>query len=181
MKRALQLCAFTFGLVGPFSDKAAKARDNLAVAFPNKSAEWRDQTTREIFRSLGYSAAELVKLEQIWQEREQRIEFVLEPEARKHMESKRATVFMTAHVGAWQVASLVTRQFGFNISTIYAPESNPVMQEFMTGLRQSFGRKPDSRQCWPTPAHQGFECRWQHHNGDGHTPGDRQAHPLFRR
>jgi len=151
VERALQLCGFTFELVGRFSDKAAKARENLAIAFPDESPEWRDNTTREIFRHLGYSAAELVKLEKIWEEREQRIEFVLEPEALKHMESKNATVFMTAHVGAWQVASLVTRQFGFNISAIYAPESNPVMQEFMQALRQSFGETLIPADAGPRP------------------------------
>ena len=91
VERALQLSAFAFGLVGPGSDKADKARENLAIAFPDRSAEWREQTTRQIFRHLGYSAAELIKLEQIWEQREQRIEFVLEPEALKHMQSQRAT------------------------------------------------------------------------------------------
>lgn len=151
VERALQLCGFTFKLAGRFSDKADKARVNLAIAFPDASPEYRNDTTREIFRHLGYSAAELVKLETIWEEREQRIEFVLEPAARKHMESKRPTVFMTAHVGAWQVASLVTREYGFNISAIYAPESNPVMQELMLELRQSFGEKLIAADAGPRP------------------------------
>ncbi len=63
VERALQLSAFAFGLVGPHSDKAEKARENLAIAFPERSQEWREQTTRQIFRHLGYSAAELIKLE----------------------------------------------------------------------------------------------------------------------
>jgi KDO2-lipid IV(A) lauroyltransferase len=139
LKHALQLSGSIFALVGTHSDKAAKARENLTIAFPDRSREWRDETTRQIFRSLGYSAAELIRLEQIWEEREDRIEFVLEPEARKHMESKRATVFMTAHVGAWQVAALVTRQYQFDICAIYAPESNSVVHDLMLESRKSFG------------------------------------------
>jgi KDO2-lipid IV(A) lauroyltransferase len=148
---ALRLSAFAFGLVGRVSDKAAKARENLAIAFPDKSPQWREQTTRQIFRHLGYSAAELLKLEQIWEQREQRIEFVLEPEALKHMQSKRATVFMTAHVGAWQVAALVTRKFGFTVNAIYAPESNPTVQELMLDLRRSFGEKLIPADAGPRP------------------------------
>ena len=146
---ALRLSAFTFGLGSAYSDKADKARTNFAIAFPDSSPEWREQTTKKVFRYLGYSAAELLKLEQIWEEREQRIEFVLEPEAQKHMESKRATVFMTAHVGAWQVASLVTRQFGFTINAIYAPESNPIVQELLLASRRSFGEKLISAAAGP--------------------------------
>ena len=148
---ALRLSAFTFGLGSAYSDKADKARTNFAIAFPDSSREWRERTTKKVFRYLGYSAAELLKLEQIWEEREQRIEFVLEPEARKHMESKRATVFMTAHVGAWQVASLVTRQFGFTINAIYAPESNPIIQHLLLGSRRSFGEKLISADAGPRP------------------------------
>jgi len=151
VNRALQLSGYAFRLLGSRSDKAAKARENLAIAFPEQSDAWREQTTREIFRYLGISAAELIKLDQIWEEREQRIEFVLEPEARKHMESKRATIFITAHVGAWQVAPLVTRQFGFEISTIYAPESNPIMNELMYELRQSIGEHLIPADAGPRP------------------------------
>jgi KDO2-lipid IV(A) lauroyltransferase len=157
LERALQLSALIFGATGSHSDKAEKARENLAIAFPDSSREWRKRTARQIFRHLGYSAAELIKLERIWEERDQRIEFVLEPEARKHMESKRTTIFVTAHVGAWQVASLVTRKFGFDISAIYAPESNPVINELMQGLRQSFGESLIPANAGPRPLMQALK------------------------
>jgi KDO2-lipid IV(A) lauroyltransferase len=137
----MALAGAAFALGARLSDKAAKADANLAVAFPDSTPEWRKKTTREIFRHLGYSAVELIKLEQIWEERDQRLEFLLEPLAREHMESRRATIFITAHVGPWQVAPMVTKRFGFTINTIYAPESNPVMQELMLDLRKSLGER----------------------------------------
>ena len=151
LERALQVSGFIFGLTGRYSDKAQKARDNLSVAFPERSGQWRDLTVRQIFRHLGYSVVELIKLEQIWEEREQRIELVLEPGARKHMESKRATLFISAHVGPWQVTPLATRLYGFVINTIYAPESNPVMQKIMLGLRKSFGERLIAADAGPRP------------------------------
>ena len=48
---------------------------------------------------------------------------------------------MSAHVGPWQVAPLVTKYYGLNISTIYAPESNAVVAELMLDLRQFLGEK----------------------------------------
>lgn len=138
--QALRLSGFAFSLLGPLSDKASKARDNLAIAFPDKSEDWYRKTTRQIFRYAGVSLAELIKLDQIWAERAQRIEYVVEPEARKHMENREPTIFLTAHVGAWQVATLVTREFGMDICAVYAPESNPVMNDLMRDLRQSFGK-----------------------------------------
>jgi KDO2-lipid IV(A) lauroyltransferase len=141
LERASQLSAFAFGLVGPYGDKAKKARINLAIAFPDTSEEWREQTVRQIFRSLGISAAELIKLEQIWEEREQRLEYVTHPRASELMARKGATIFVTAHVGPWQISPFGPKKFDVTTSTIYAPESNPVVAKLMLDLRKNFGEK----------------------------------------
>lgn len=141
LEQASRISALAFGLVGPFGDKADKARTNLAIAFPDSSEEWREQTTRQIFRYLGISATELIKLEDIWDQREQRLEFDIQPAALAVIEQKRAAVFVSAHVGAWQVSNLIALQYGLTVSTIYAPESNPVLRDMMLDLRQAFGVK----------------------------------------
>lgn len=151
LKSALGISGAAFRLLGPLGDKANKARANLAIAFPEQSEEWREQTVREIFRHLGYSAVELIKLEQIWRERDKRIEFVVEPKAQEHMKEQRATIFITAHVGPWQVAPLITRQWGYNCNLIYAPESNPIMNELMRELRESISEKLISSEAGPRP------------------------------
>lgn len=141
IEHARRLSAFAFGLVGPYGDKARKAKINLAIAFPESTEEWRAQTTRGIFRSLGEAAVELIKLEQIWDERNERIEFVVHPATDKLMKEKRPAIFVTAHVGPWQVAPLVTKHYDLTINTIYAPESNTVIAELMHGLRHFLGEK----------------------------------------
>lgn len=141
LEQASGLAAFAFGLAGPYGDKAGKAKTNLAIAFPDSSKEWREQTTRQIFRYLGISAAELIKLEDIWDQRDQRLEFVVQPLAAEVIKQKQATVYVTAHIGAWQVTNLIALQYGLTISTIYAPESNPVLRDMLLNLRESFGVK----------------------------------------
>ena len=118
IRSALGISGTAFRFLGPLGDKAQKARDNLAIAFPDKSEAWREETVREIFRNLGYSAVELVKLNQIWEEKDSRIEFVVQPRAAAHMAEKRPTVFISAHVGPWQVAPLITREWGYHCSPI---------------------------------------------------------------
>lgn len=151
LERALALCGTLFYLAGYLSDKRRKADANLAIAFPDRDAAWRRRTTREIFRHLGYSAVELIKLDQIRAEKEQRVEFVLEDGARAHLEKGGPTLFITAHVGPWQVAPLITREFGFSTSAVYAPESNPVMNELMQELRASIGEHLISAEAGPRP------------------------------
>jgi len=140
-----------FYLAGRLSDKRRKADANLAIAFPDKDAAWRRRTTRGIFRHLGYSVVELIKLDQIWAEKDRRVEFVLEEGARAHMERGGPILFVTAHVGPWQVTPLITREFDVTVSTVYAPESNPVMNELMQKLRKGLGERLISAEAGPRP------------------------------
>lgn len=138
---AMRLSGFAFGLVGPWGDKARKARINLGIAFPESSEDWREKTSKRIFHSLGHSAVELIRLQQIWKERDQRVEFIVHPLAHEVMQARQPAIFVTAHVGPWQVAPLITKRYDLSISTIYAPESNPVIAQLMLELRQFLGEK----------------------------------------
>ena len=151
LEPALKVSGALFAAVGPHTSKAKKAHENLAIAFPEKSEEWRRQTVRKIFRSLGYSAVELIKLNQIWEERESRIEYVAEPGARELLQSRTGSILITAHVGPWQVGPLMAREYGVTMNTIYAPESNPVMNDLMAELRESIGGRLISSEQGPRP------------------------------
>ena len=140
-ERASAWGAALFGWLGPHTDKARKADTNLSIAFPDRDEAWRKQQIRGIFRSLGKAAAELIKLRQIWEECDQRLEFDIAPAARAHLEAGGAAVFVTAHIGPWQVTNLISLHMGLQISTIYAPESNAALRDKMLDLREAFGVK----------------------------------------
>ncbi len=138
-ERASAWAGATFGFAGRHSAKAKKAEINLQIAFPDKSPAWRQQTINGIFRSLGKSAAELIKLDEIWQQRDTRLQFEVDSAARAALESGQAAVFVTAHTGPWQIVNLIALHMNLRISTIYAPESNAALRDKMLALRKSFG------------------------------------------
>jgi len=133
-----------FALFGPHSPRAAKIRQNLRLAFPHKSEEKIDQTMRGVYRHLGTAMAELVRLNKIWRERDQRLEFHLCPGAIKPT-PQRKTVFVTAHCGAWQLTPLVAPHYGLTVPLIYAPEENPYVDRKLAKLRKAFGSPLVSR------------------------------------
>jgi KDO2-lipid IV(A) lauroyltransferase len=151
LEQASRLTAFGFGLVGPYGDKADKARINLSIAFPDQNQEWREHTTKQIFRYLGVSAAELLKLDDIWEQRQQRLEWNIAPGAAEVIESKGAAVFVSAHIGAWQLTNLLALEYDLTISTIYAPESNDTLRDMMLQLRESLGVKLISKDAGVRP------------------------------
>ena len=141
VERASALAAGIVGLVGPHMSQARKVHGNLAVAFPDWDKQDLRSTTRGIFRQLGMAIAELANMDKIWSEREQRLEFSIDPLAQSHLDTGGATVFVTAHVGAWQVVNLISRQLNLTITVVFAEESNPQVRELMHRLRKPFGVK----------------------------------------
>ncbi len=140
-ERAAGLTKRLFSLLGPYSNKTKAVRRNLKVIYPDHDEQQLREISRELFGYLGVAAAELIKMGQIWDEREQRIRFDIDPAAQQHLDGNKPTVFVTAHVGAWQLTNLISLHQGLTITTVYAAESNPAMHELFLGLRDAFGVK----------------------------------------
>ncbi len=133
-----------FAVIGPLSAKDATVRDNLAVAFPEHNTAQIKHMTKGVFGHLGIAVVELALLERLWQERDQRIEFVAQDAAKPLLQGDRAVVFVTAHVGAWQLCNLIAPRYGLSLTTVYAPETNPFLDDRLLRLRKAF-------QCQLTP------------------------------
>lgn len=127
-----------FAAVGPSTRRAQHVRRNLAIAFARQSAVERASLLRASFRHLGVALAELTHMRAIWKARKQRLEFVLAPGA-KAPTAHRPTVFVTAHVSAWQMTPLIGPQYGVTLPIIHAAEQNPYIERQLTRLRQAFG------------------------------------------
>jgi KDO2-lipid IV(A) lauroyltransferase len=140
-ERASTLAAGVFRWLGPRSGKAKSVLRNFSIAFPELSEKELQETCREVFGQLGMATVELVKMQQIWAERDQRLQFEIDPGAQQHFDSGKPTVFVTAHVGAWQLTNLISLQRNLTMTTVYAAESNPIMRQKFLQLREAFGAK----------------------------------------
>jgi KDO2-lipid IV(A) lauroyltransferase len=141
LERSSRLAAAVVGAVGPRTFLEGKVRNNLAVAFPDWDSQQLRRVTRGVFRQLGMAVAELANIDRIWSERERRLEFRIDPLAQVHLDAGRAIVFVTAHVGAWQVTNLISRHAGLTITVVFAEESNRHLRGVMKRLRDGFGVK----------------------------------------
>lgn len=127
-----------------FSPRVDKVRHNLRVVFPNACRERVERVTRASFANVGVAMAELANLDRLWRERDTRIEFRLLPGARQP-EPARPMVFVTAHIGPWQLTPLIGRHYGVTLPVIYAPEQNPYVDRELNRLREAFANPLVSR------------------------------------
>ncbi len=144
LKLALKTGGTIFAVVGPRTPRAAKARNNLAIICPGKNAHELDQLTRDSFRHFGTGMTELMRLDQIWRERDTRIEFALRAGATAPNPDRR-TVFVTAHCGPWELTPLIGPHYGVTLPVIYAPEENPYVNNKLKEMRRTFGSDLVSR------------------------------------
>jgi len=136
-ERAARFANFVFRNLKPVLPFATKIRRNLTIAFPQKDAREIERLTRETCGNLGNAAAELVLAERIWAEREQRIEFVIEDGVDLAAYRDRPAVMVTGHIGAWQISTFIAAHYQLPITSVYAPEENPYLREFVLKLRSA--------------------------------------------
>jgi len=134
-ERAARFANAVFRKLRPILPIAKKIQKNLALAYPDKSAQEIVRLTRSVCGNIGNAAAELVFAEQIWLERDDRIEFVIEDGVNLANYRNRAAVMVTGHIGAWQISTFVASQFDLRITSIFAPEKNPYLGNMFLQLR----------------------------------------------
>ncbi len=136
-ERATRFAAgVTRRLVGR-TKKGPKVLRNLEIAFPEKDAVEIQRIANGIFGYMGVAMAEIAQLKRLSAEREQRFEFVASAEIDALRGGPKPAVFVTAHVGAWTLGNFAPAHFGFPLTILYAPESNPSINNVIVDLRSA--------------------------------------------
>lgn len=115
------------------------------MVFPEKDDREISQLSRKTFHSLGRAMSELIHMSTVWEQREQRLEFVADKRSEEWIRCQKPTVFVIAHTGAWQYANFLAAEFDIPTAIIYAPEANPSLEKVFLKLRRAFQTRLVSR------------------------------------
>lgn len=137
MQNAYRLAVWFCEILEPFTPFTPKLVRNLTLAYPQKTPQEIERLAKEGCANIGRAMVDLVLAQRIWDEREQRIEFAIKDGAEPPQPSGCPSVFVTAHVGAWQLTSFVAARHGLSMTSVYAPEANPYLHRLVNRLRAS--------------------------------------------
>jgi len=137
VERAAGLSHFLFKNLKPVLPFTNKIRNNLRVAFPEKDKPEIEKLTRSVCGYLGNAFAELVMADRVWAEREKRVEYVIEGGVDLARYRGKPVVMIIGHIGAWQIASFIAAKYDLRMTSIYAPEENPYLRDFVFRLRSA--------------------------------------------
>ena len=113
---------------------------HLAIAFPDRSAEWRRRVAVESYRHLGREGAALLRLARLDREavvRRTRVEGL--DEIGRAVESGRGAVVVTGHLGNWEIAGAAVAARGVPLAAVALRQGNPLFDRDVVRTRERLG------------------------------------------
>jgi KDO2-lipid IV(A) lauroyltransferase len=123
------------------------ALDNLAHAFPSKTAEERRMLARAMFAHFGSLLLELIKFGALSEEEMlARVESEGAERARHAYEKGRGVLFFTGHFGYWEMHAIAHALSGRTVSMLARPLDNPRLHDLLEQIRTRTGNSVIYRQ-----------------------------------
>jgi len=138
LEAGASLSARLWRLIAPLNRRHRRALQNLAVAFPDKTAAEREAIARAMWENLGRVMAETMQIDRIIAEPE-RITLLPDTE-RVHARYKNkmgAAIGVTLHMGNWELAAWPMTIAGNNPAAVYRSVKNPYVDRYLRHLRRN--------------------------------------------
>jgi KDO2-lipid IV(A) lauroyltransferase len=114
--------------------------ENLRLAFPEKSDEWRNATTRAAYEHLGREAAAMLRLSKLDPaaivERTTTVGWDAVEDA---LALGRGILLVTGHYGNWEIAAAAVAARGIPIAAIVRRQGNRIIDERLQKVRRRLG------------------------------------------
>ena len=128
-----------------FSHLRRTGERNLELAFPKMSRRERRRILRGCFDSLGRQLGEFSQFPRATAESLREIVEYDSDGTKSLVEARargRGIIFVTAHLGAWELLCFAHSAFGDPLSFLVRPIDNPRIEEMVEGIRSRFGNRP---------------------------------------
>ena len=122
---------------------------NLEIAFPEMAEDERRRILRGCFESLGRLLGEFSQLHRATPEKLRKlIEYdeVGLAHLREAEKNKRGVIFLTGHLGVWELHSFGWSALEYPLSFLVRPLDNPRVEEMVEAIRTRFGNRAIDKQ-----------------------------------
>ncbi|MBI4461003.1 MAG: lysophospholipid acyltransferase family protein [Acidobacteria bacterium] len=118
------------------------AEQNLRMALPELTDQERREICRGVYRSLGRLLAECAHFPYLNAKNVQQVVFYDGLENYQAARSRgRGVLFLTAHLGAWELGAFAHALHGFPLHILYRPLDNPLLDRVVNRYRVLSGNK----------------------------------------
>jgi KDO2-lipid IV(A) lauroyltransferase len=149
--------ASTFGrrllrALGPWLPWHRSLRANLAVACADASPARIEELARNAWGNFGATLAEYPHLAAIAGPRfREHVDLVLCPEVAAHCARGLPAIFLTAHLGNWELVGAAGASSGVPLSAVYSRQANPLIDWMVQRRRRALGCRFVSNEAGARP------------------------------
>jgi Kdo2-lipid IVA lauroyltransferase/acyltransferase len=124
-------------LIAPYDRRHQRALQNLAIAFPEKSAAEREAIACAMWENLGRVMVETMQLDRIIAEPD-RIQLIDSTATvfERYRNKMGAAIGVTLHMGNWELAAWPLTVAGNNPAAVYRTVKNPYVDRYLRELRK---------------------------------------------
>ena len=118
------------------------AVDNFLHAYPNMTrAEAEGRATR-VYEHFGRASAEMAVAHRLLRRSTYRDHIAIrnEERLREVIAAGRGAIFVTAHLGVWEIFGILLHHWGVNLTSVYRAVKNPYLDRFVRRQRSGFGQ-----------------------------------------
>lgn len=117
------------------------AMDNLRQAYPESSEAELEAICRKMFRHLGISSAEMIRLDKLNGQKDLECYFTFEglENLEKAKAMNRGVLMASAHLGFWEVGTYFLPQLGHPSDFVAKKAKNPYIERFFRRMREHNG------------------------------------------
>jgi KDO2-lipid IV(A) lauroyltransferase len=122
----------------------AIGRENLDRAFGDTlSTEEKDGIILGCYRNITQSAVEIIHMRRFVRQGREREFLEIEGEAqiRKALDASGAAIFVSGHMGNWEMLPIGARLAGAPLHSIATPRRNPRLEAYIVRVRESLGQR----------------------------------------
>lgn len=121
--------------IGPRLRKTHHMRRNLSLALPDKTSAEIDTLVKAVWGNIGAVLAEYPHLNRL----SKNLEIVGKDMVEPLRQQGKPAVFVTAHLGNWELSAPVIVQLGIPVTGLYAPLQNPLTNRMLERRRRVLG------------------------------------------
>jgi len=131
----VNISAKAWRLVARFDRRHQRALENLAIAFPQKSMQERQEIALAMWENLGRVMAETMQIDRIIADPD-RIEIVSQDIHRRYKDKLGAAIGVSLHMGNWELAIWPFTLAGNNPAAVYRTVKNPYVDRYLREARR---------------------------------------------
>jgi len=150
--RASALGEKLLGALGPRLPKAVDMARNFHLAFPELDENDRQALLRRAWGNTGAVLGEYPHFDLLcFKEFDKHFEIVEKGNFDDYRTGKKNGIFVTAHLGNWEVSVIAALRLGTALTVVYAPIKNPHLERIVLRRREGLRCNVVSRAAGPRP------------------------------